>query len=285
MLGGESGYALTQTLSQRSPEFVPVLLLTAGTIDREKGFDVGADDFIGKPIETVELRARARSLIRVGRLVREQRRLGRERSEAYRKLAELDRMRSDFPSTVSHELRTPLNTIVLLAHQLDRETSPTPEERRGARRPTCGSCWKAAEALRRMIDNMLDLAKLEAGQRDLHPQPLWVRELLREKTDLVEPQARARGWTSSRGDPDLPASLVLRPGEALPGPRQPALERGEVHDQGRITLRAQPWQGSTTFEVRTPAAGYPRSSSGRRSSRSGRSGPEPETRPAGRASA
>jgi hypothetical protein len=35
-----------------------VLLLTAGTIDREKGYAIGADDFIGKPIETVELRAR-----------------------------------------------------------------------------------------------------------------------------------------------------------------------------------------------------------------------------------
>ena len=256
MLGAESGYALTQTLSQRSTEFVPVLLLTAGTIDREKGFDVGADDFIGKPIETVELRARARSLIRVGRLVREQRRLGRERSEAYRKLSELDRMRSDFLSTVSHELRTPLNTIVLLAHQLNR-ASPTPEEE-GRKTRNVHVLLEAAEALRRMIDNMLDLAKLEAGQRDLHPQSVSVRELLRENADLVEPQALEKGLDLViEAHPDLPAVSSFDR-EKLSRVLVNLLSNAVKYtNTGSVTLSAQPWQGSTTFEVRDTGRGIP----------------------------
>jgi CheY-like chemotaxis protein len=70
MLGMESGYQLTTELIARSPEYLPVLLVTAGTIDRDRGYAAGADDFIGKPIELPELRARARSLIRIGRAIR-----------------------------------------------------------------------------------------------------------------------------------------------------------------------------------------------------------------------
>src|SRR6266545_7223063 len=115
MLGAASGYHLAADLVSRSAEYLPVLLVTAGEIDREKGFAAGADDFIAKPLDPTELVARARSLIRVGRAIRSQGRAARERSEAYEKLAELDRLKSDFLSTVSHELRTPLNTIILLS--------------------------------------------------------------------------------------------------------------------------------------------------------------------------
>src|SRR4029077_17266123 len=135
--------------------YVPVLLITAGTIDRERGFAAGADDFIGKPVESVELRARRGSVIPVGRAIREQRRVGRERTEAYRKLEELDRLKSDFLSTVSHELRTPLNTIILLAHQLEKD----PDAANGSQRRSrdVQILRGAAESLRQMIDNILDL--------------------------------------------------------------------------------------------------------------------------------
>jgi len=254
MLGGETGYALTESLSRRSAEFVPVLLVTAGTIDREKGYAVGADDFIGKPIETVELRARARSLIRVGRLVREQRRLGRERSEAYRKLSELDRLRSDFLSTVSHELRTPLNTIVLLAHQIEKKAAA--EDGRGS--TNVRVLLEAAETLRRMIDNMLDLAKLEAGQRDLHPQSVSVRELLREAADLMAPQADAKGLRLElEAHPELPSSSHLdreKVSRVLVNLLSNAVK---YTNAGRVTLSAKPWQGSITFEVTDTGVGIP----------------------------
>ncbi len=256
MLGSDSGYTLTERLTKRPGEYVPVLLVTAGTIDREKAYNAGADDFIGKPIETVELRARARSLIRIGRLVREQRRVGRERSEAYRKLSELDRMRSDFLSTVSHELRTPLNTIILLAHQLEKQDgSPEDAERRTR---NVRVLREAAEALRQMINNILDLAKLEAGQRDLHPQAVSLRDLLRENADLVEPQARAKGLELVvEAHPDLPEVSTLDR-EKLSRVLVNLLSNAVKYSHsGRVTLRAEPWQGSTTFEVRDTGVGIP----------------------------
>jgi DNA-binding response OmpR family regulator/anti-sigma regulatory factor (Ser/Thr protein kinase) len=254
MLGADSGYALTASITSRAAEYIPVLLVTAGTIDRERGFAAGADDFIGKPIETVELRARARSLIRVGRAIREQGRIGRERSEAYRRLEELDHLKSGFLSTVSHELRTPLNTIILLAHQLEKRLSrdrPSDRHDRDVR-----VLRDAAERLRRMIDNILDLAKLEGGQRDLHPEAVEVREFLQENLDLLEPQAREKRLELVLDvDPATPATFSLdreKVSRVLVNLLSNAVK---YTSSGRVVLAGRPWQQSLTIEVRDTGVG------------------------------
>jgi CheY-like chemotaxis protein/anti-sigma regulatory factor (Ser/Thr protein kinase) len=256
MLGNRTGYELTERLTAETTEYVPVLLVTAGTIDRERGFAAGADDFIGKPIDTAELRARARSLIRVGRAIREQRRVGRERSEAYRKLEELDRLKSEFLSTVSHELRTPLNTIILLAHQLDRGASQPDGANRRER--DVRLLREAAEALRQMINNILDLAKLEAGQRDLHPERFAIREFLQETANLLEPQAAAKGLELRvEADPGL-AEMVHLDREKVSRVLVNLLSNAVKYTRtGSVRLTASAWGGSVSFEVRDTGSGIP----------------------------
>ncbi|HEV8118073.1 MAG TPA: response regulator [Thermoanaerobaculia bacterium] len=256
MLGGSSGYDLTGELIARSAEYLPVLLISAGTIDRERGYAAGADDFIAKPIDSAELRARARSLIRIGRAIREQGRAIKERAEAYEKLAELDRLKSDFLSTVSHELRTPLNTIILLSNVIARD-GPTPadEERR---RHDLGVIRESAETLLRMINNILDLAKIEAGQRDLHPQRIDLRAFLRETGDLLEPQAREKGIELSvEPSSDIPDTAVLDR-EKLSRVLINLLSNAVKHTaKGRVALRATPWQDSIAFQVEDTGGGIP----------------------------
>ena len=256
MLGEESGYDLAAELVSRSGEYLPVLLVTAGEIDREKGFAAGADDFIAKPLDPTELEARARSLIRVGRAIRSQGRAARERSEAYEKLVELDRLKSDFLSTVSHELRTPLNTIILLSHLIEREGhTPTDEERR---LHDIHVIRESAETLLRMINNILDLAKLEAGQRDLHPQQAPLRPLLAETSDLLEPQARAKGLTlETEIASDLPETAVLDREKVIRVLINLLSNAVKYTQAGRVVLRAAPWQESITFEVEDTGNGVP----------------------------
>ncbi len=256
MLGADTGYTLTEAIASRATEYVPVLLVTAGTIDRERAFDAGADDFIGKPIDTVELRARARSLIRVGRSIRDQYRAGQERADAYRKLEDLDRLKSGFLSTVSHELRTPLNTIILLAHRLEKapaESRDSPQHERDVR-----LLRAAAETLRQMIDNVLDLAKLDAGQRDLHAQAVSVQELLEGVVNLIEPQAREKNLPISLEiAPDTPATMSLD-AEKVSRVLVNLLSNAVKYTRsGRVVLAARPWQDSVTFEVRDTGAGIP----------------------------
>ncbi len=256
MLGNDTGYELTSQLIASSAEYLPVLLVTAGTIDRERGYAAGADDFIGKPIESAELRTRARSLIRIGRAIRMQGRTIRERAEAYDKLAELDRLKSDFLSTVSHELRTPLNTIILLSHLIEREgRTPADEDRR---LHDVRVIRDSAETLLRMINNILDLAKLEAGQRDLHPQRIELASFLRETGDMLEPQAAAKGIRLTLDlSPDLPETAILDR-EKLSRVLINLLSNGVKYTkEGAVTLRATPWQDSLAFEVEDTGSGVP----------------------------
>ena len=256
MLGPDSGYTLVGELIARSAEYLPVLLMTAGTIDRERGYEAGADDFIGKPIEAAELKARCRSLIRIGRAIREQGRAIKERAEAYEKLAQLDRLKSDFLSTVSHELRTPLNTIILLSNVLAREGGAPADE--GRRRHDIAVIRESAETLLRMINNILDLAKIEAGQRDLHPERIELVPFLREMADMLEPQARPKGLALSlEVAPNLPHSAVLdreKVSRVLINLLSNAVKNTE---EGRVLLRAAPWQGSIQFEVEDTGSGIP----------------------------
>ncbi|HEY6064904.1 MAG TPA: response regulator, partial [Thermoanaerobaculia bacterium] len=256
MLGADSGYDLAADLVSRSSEYLPILLVTAGEIDREKGYAAGADDFIAKPLDAGELAARARSLIRVGRAIRSQGRAARERSEAYEKLAELDRLKSDFLSTVSHELRTPLNTIILLSHLIEREgKTPSDEERR---LHDIRVIRESAETLLRMINNILDLAKLEAGQRDLHPQHVALRPLFEETTDMLEPQARAKGLSFvTEISPDLPETAVLDREKVSRVLINLLSNATKFTQRGRVVLRAAPWQGSIAFEVEDTGSGVP----------------------------
>jgi len=256
MLGADSGYELTGELIARSAEYLPVLLVTAGTIDRERGYAAGADDFIGKPIESRELRARARSLIRIGRAIREQGRAIKEHAEAYEKLAELDRLKSDFLSTVSHELRTPLNTIILLSNVIEREgTTPNDQERR---LHDIAVIRESAETLLRMINNILDLAKIEAGQRDLYPQRVELSAFLREMADMLEPQARSKGIALFLElSPELPDAAVLdreKLSRVLLNLLSNAIKNTR---KGRVVLRASPWQESIAFEVEDTGSGIP----------------------------
>ena len=95
---------------------------------------------------------------------------------ANERLQELDRMKDDFVSTVSHELRTPLTSIRAFAELLfDRPDTP-PEKRQ----QFLGIILKETERLTRLIDQILDLAKIESGRAQWHTEALDLRELVQD---------------------------------------------------------------------------------------------------------
>jgi len=95
---------------------------------------------------------------------------------ANERLQELDRMKDDFVSTVSHELRTPLTSIRAFAEMLfDRPDTPSDK-----RQKFLGIILKETERLTRLIDQILDLAKIESGRAQWHTEALDLRELVRD---------------------------------------------------------------------------------------------------------
>ncbi len=88
--------------------------------------------------------------------------------KANTRLLELDRLKSEFLSTVSHELRTPLTSIRSFSDILLRYEVDDPEKRR----QFVTIIQTEAERLTRMINDLLDLSKIEAGRQDWNPEPL-----------------------------------------------------------------------------------------------------------------
>jgi PAS domain S-box-containing protein len=105
-----------------------------------------------------------------------------ERKEAERKILEAkykaeesDKLKTAFLSNMSHEIRTPMNAIVGFSDLLSDEKL-TPEERRDF----IAQINQGADDLMRLIDDIIDIAKIEAGQVNVHIAECFVRELFKE---------------------------------------------------------------------------------------------------------
>jgi signal transduction histidine kinase len=100
---------------------------------------------------------------------------------ANERLRELDRLKDDFVSTVSHELRTPLTSIRSFSEiLLDNPALEQPQRQEFLRIIVTES-----ERLTRLINDMLDLAKIEAGKLDWHMERLNAGEIAREATTAL----------------------------------------------------------------------------------------------------
>ena len=112
--------------------------------------------------------------------------------------------KSEFLADMSHELRTPLHGLLGML-SLARES---PRDPRAA--DWLGAVDHSAHHLRRLIDDIIDLGKLEAGTLALSPTPVALAGLLSEAHALLQPQAAAKGLSlHSELDSTLPAYAML----------------------------------------------------------------------------
>ena len=124
-----------------------------------------------------------------------------ELREANARLQELDRMKDEFLSTVSHELRTPLTSIRSFSEIL----FDNPELDVGDRRRFLTVIVKESERLTRLINQILDLAKMEAGSIDWEMQHLDPRSVIEEAIAVTSTLFTDKG-----------ARLEVRVDDALP---------------------------------------------------------------------
>lgn len=122
-----------------------------------------------------------------------------EKKRYEKRLKELDRMKSDFVSNVSHELRTPLTAIKGSAdNMLDGITGPLNEKQ--IRYLT--RIKSNADRLARLINDLLDLARIEAGKIDLRPSNLSLIHLSKEVAESLRPVAAEKLISLEVASPD-----------------------------------------------------------------------------------
>lgn len=177
MMPGMDGYEVTQRIRQNTKlPFIPILLITAHDQPSVvRGLDMGADDFIRKPVEMDELLARVRSLLRLKHSVDE------------RDLIALQR--EDFVSRLAHDLRTPLvaaDRMLSLMQQGALGELSTPM------RDALGTMVRSNQNLIKMVNMLLEVYRYEAGRKTLSFGAVDLRQLLSEITEELAPLADAK---------------------------------------------------------------------------------------------
>ena len=208
----ESGLSLLPQMLRDFPESVVVMMTAYGSEQvAAEALRGGADDYIAKPIdlhrlrellernlEKQRLRAERQSL--VARLKDSNRYLMRQHAalrradeeilQVNRQLEQSSRYKSEFLANMSHELRTPLNAIMGFSEiLLDLTMNLTAGERTEFLR----NIHSSGQHLLGLINDILDLAKIEAGKMDLHPEEMPVMAALQEITAILDPMARQQG--------------------------------------------------------------------------------------------
>ncbi len=139
------------------------------------------------------------------------------------------RAKSQFLANMSHEIRTPINGIIGMT-ELALSTNLSPEQREYLE--TVKNC---ADSLLSLIDDILDLSRLEVGRLELHPVPFSLRETLKRTLDMLALRAHRKGLELSCNVlPDVPDLLVGDPNRLrqvianLAGNAIKFTERGDV---------------------------------------------------------
>ena len=172
VIPGPDGLKLLRRVrDDRSLSDMYVMLMTGMASPEElfAALDHGADDCLLKPCRWGELIARVRAGLRRARATRRHVVRAAELQELYER-------QTEFLSTVSHEIRTPLSAILSAANVLLRYGNKRPDSvERFAK-----VIHQEGRRLTRLINNLLDLAKIEAGQVEWHFAPTALEELVQE---------------------------------------------------------------------------------------------------------
>ncbi len=155
------------------------------------------------------------------------------------RLRQLETVRRDFVANVSHELRTPVTAIHLLVETLQNGALGEPEEAA----QFVERIGQEVAHLRQMVDELLELSLMEAGERPLNPAPVPVEELV-HAADRLRPLAEERGVELRF---DVAATTPPVVGETS---RLALVVRNLVHNAikftpqgGVVTVRAEPRAG------------------------------------------
>jgi len=180
MMPGMDGFEVTKRLRENIQlPFIPILLITAHDKPSvAQGLDMGADDFIRKPVEVDELLARVRSLLRLKHSVDERDSIARQRE--------------DYVSRLTHDLRTPLvaadRMLMLFQQGALGELSPTMLE-------ALSTMQRSNQNLLQMVNTLLEVYRFEAGRKTLSFFPIDLRSLLQEVTNELTPLAAEKKLT------------------------------------------------------------------------------------------
>jgi two-component system, sensor histidine kinase and response regulator len=156
-------------------QHIPIIIVTAldSKEDLALCLKAGADDFISKPVNGLELRARVRSMLRI--------------KKQYDALKESLKMRQSMSEMVVHDLRSPLTLIMGAASMLKKIDNQEKKKQK------VEQILNGSKRLMSLIDSLLLMAKIEAGKMILHPENIDFTAVVNQAINDFQPIAEDEG--------------------------------------------------------------------------------------------
>lgn len=226
---------------------IPVIFLTAlaETADKVRAFAAGGADYITKPFQVEEVLARVEAHLQL-------RRSRAALQASFDKLRRLERMRDDLTNMIVHDLRSPLGALMMTLEYMHGELQGKP----GEPVDSCvQSALQAATSANRLVNDLLDVARMEEGRMPLDLQPTDLVETCREAVEML------RAWDRSR-------RIELATDERVEAPCDPTLMRRVVENlvgnaikhtasSGSIIVNVERQGATVRIEVRDDGRGVP----------------------------
>jgi signal transduction histidine kinase len=199
MMPGMTGTEVLQAIRARADTLeTPVILITM--LDRPDdivyGLELGANDYLTKPVQAEVLVARVRTQLKLKRLQDQRRR-------DIIRLAELDTIRDKFLQIAAHDLKNPINNLMMGLDLLDLNVSKIGEMVREF--PTVYAAMRVAtNTMMVIVSDFLDHDTIRSGKIELSPQPVSLNLIVEQTVEQFQLNAERKKITLSA---DLDASL------------------------------------------------------------------------------
>ncbi len=207
MMPDMDGFEICQKLKESpATKDIPVIFLTAKTEkeDLVKGFEIGAVDYVTKPFHPIELLARVNTHLQLKYSVEKLKATAAELNIAKETAEHANRAKSEFLANMSHEIRTPLNAIIGFSELLSVSITDMKNRRYLDAIKTSGN------NLFTLINDILDLSKIEAGKIEIQYTPSNPRIIFNEIKDIFKLNVdRKKLEFIIDIDGNLPSTLLL----------------------------------------------------------------------------
>jgi signal transduction histidine kinase len=254
-----NGFEVCRRLKQdEKTKTIPVILVTALSEKqhRVQALEAGADDFISKPVDQTELTVRVKSLLRIKSYQDEISDKLREIAAKNERLLELEKVRDGLSHMIVHDLRNPLTAIstYLQLSALDAENLSEPQQERVDR------CLFFCQELERMIQNLLDISKMEEGKMQLNREAVDLPEMIGEALKRFTPRVEERKIVLSfSGNGDIPKVALDRSilKRVITNLVDNAIRYTPKGGTIAVSLDSAPWEEVLCLVVKDSGSGFP----------------------------
>jgi len=186
MLPKLDGFAVCERLKKNSDtKSIPIIMLTAlkELKDKIKSLEVGADDFISKPFENVELLARVKSLLRLKEYHDEIEKKNVELEKKNQSLTQMDDFKEDLINLIVHDMKNPLfviqGNLQMMSMGIDKNALDYLKK-------YISRIERSSQQLLRMVVNLLDISRIQDGSIELKKEQVDFPKIINDVTKSIK---------------------------------------------------------------------------------------------------